>query len=159
MPTLKQYFEFSQLAQAAYAHIENGLQATALVNVDTAEFTPRQANAFVDDATGYTLLNHQPNDPSGFSASVFRSNETGQIVIAFRGTEGSPRDLDLGDIAADADILVTGYARQQIVSAYNYYQRLIAPAGQPVSQLVEQITDQPPDDGRPFTTLPGTTQF
>ncbi len=160
MPTLKQLFEFSQLAQAAYAHLENGSPPSAFVNNDTAEFSLSQATVFLDDATGYSLLHHQPNDPNGFSASIFRSNNTGEITIAFRGTEGPPlNNIDPRDIAADVDILTIGYARQQIISAYNYYQRLITPVGQAVQQLVEEITDQPPTDGRLFTTLPGTTQF
>lgn len=160
MPTLKQLFEFSQLAQAAYAHLENGSPPSAFVNNDTAEFSLSQATVFLDDATGYSLLHHQPNDSSGFSASLFRNNSTGGITITFRGTEGLPlNNIDPCDIAADADIVTIGYARQQIISAYNYYQQLITPVGQTAQQLVEELTDQPPTDGRPFTTLPGTTQF
>src|SRR5574340_308744 len=159
MPTLREYFEFSQLAQAAYALLDTGLTEAALVDSDRGEFTPRQTNNFVS-ATGYDLLHHFPNDPTGFSASVFKNKITGPITTAFRGTEAFPLNvLDPGDIAADADILTIGYARQQIISAYNYYQRLITPVGQNAQQLVEELTDQPPTDGRPFTTLPGTTQF
>lgn len=158
MATLRQYFEFSQLAQAAYAYFDRFLhREDALKDADSGEFAISQANSFLS-ANGYEILHHSPNDGFGFSASVFKSKRTNEITITFRGTEFLP-NLDPQDIASDADILTIGYARQQIISAYNYYQRLITPVGQTAQQLVEELTDQPPTDGRPFTTLPGTMQF
>lgn len=82
MATSKEYFEFSQLAQAAYgdfSDITYGRQDSlfaVLTDVDkNSNFTPKQAEAFTDLVNGYSLRDHTPNDLfNGFSASLFESN-------------------------------------------------------------------------------------
>jgi len=81
----------------------------------------------------YSFLNFSTTSSpssSGFAAAVVRDKTTNQVTIAFRGTEPS----DPLDIAADADIGLSGCARAQIVDMYNYVARLRASAGQNVVQ-------------------------
>jgi pimeloyl-ACP methyl ester carboxylesterase len=157
MPTAKQYFELSQLAQASYALWEEGVSINVLM--DKGSFSDSQARRFLgldeNDAPiagkGYTLLAHTPNDPvTGFSATVFRSNETGKITIAFRGTDGGL------DIVEDGFLAVEGYARDQIYSLYNYVQRLLAPAETSVAQWVRSETFDPAGDVVISWALTGT---
>lgn len=122
--TIKEYFEFSRLSQAAYAlftsDVSPGAVQNALIAVDAGDFTTKQAEAFTDADTGYTLIpnSHQPDDAVGFSASLFQSNANGELTLAIRGTAG------FIDLIQDSEILTRGFAEDQIYSLYNYVQRL-----------------------------------
>lgn len=116
MATTAEYFEFAQLAQAAYgdfSDITYGRQdflLAVLTDADkNANFTVKQAEIFTDPVMGYTLRDHTPNDLlDGFSASLFESNaHPGEFTLALRGTEPT----DLRDWASDADIATSGLAR------------------------------------------------
>ena len=41
---------------------------------------------------GYTLVKFESNPSNGFAAAVFQNTQTGQYIIAFRGTESSNKD-------------------------------------------------------------------
>lgn len=160
MTTIKQYFEYSQLAQAAYALWNEGVSTTVLV--DQSGFALSQAREFLGVDTngiripgkGYSVLNHAPNDPTGFSATVFMNNETGKMTIAFRGTE---TDGFLNpDVLEDGFLAVEGYARDQIYSLYNYIQRLITPPNETVAQWVRAETFDPAGDVIITWALTGT---
>jgi hypothetical protein len=134
MPTIKQYVEFAQLAQASYALFNVAVDDKTALQSEEGNFTNTETNGFLglDDAgnqipaKGFTRLHHTPNDPFGFSATLFKGNESGEITLAIRGTEPNADDasgtVDLFE--ANIDISDRGLARNQLISLYNYYQRL-----------------------------------
>ncbi|MCF7982641.1 MAG: hypothetical protein K9K86_11715 [Pseudomonadales bacterium] len=157
MESIREYYLNALLAQAAYGdlsgialssseHVINSLQ------VDTngdPNLTDTLANYVWDN---YTILDHYANDAVGFSATVFKHKETHEITIAFRGTElesDTVNDVLIADIYG---IVKNGSAEEQIVSAYNYYQQLITPAGQSILQLSLHVDTQLPPNTLPFAT-------
>lgn len=139
---IQKYFENAQLAQASYGLFTSYAIEVVRDKLKEKDFTEEQANAFLNQ---YTLLSHQPNTLSGFSASVFKS-ASGEYTLAIRGTE-----VDLAGLITDwgtaniADIGFNGIAVKQAIDLMNYYQQLTAVAGQPLVQY--QYEDGP--------TLPG----
>ena len=104
-------------------------------------FASDQATSFTAPTTGFTFIDHHPNDYLvGFSATVFKSNADQSYTIAVRGTEPT-----LGQAYADlwnADVLgvvLQGKARDQVVEAYRYYKALITPQGQSVSYSTSEM--------------------
>lgn len=135
--------QWSLAAQGAYALF--GIPRTpeeALTEARKADFTSTQAERFLlgsnsetSTPQGLELLHHQPNDPTGFSASVFFDRSTNRNVLAIRGTE------DLADIAEDfRRIGVQGYAGDQAVSLYRYYRKLTTAPGQPVHYSDSEVS-------------------
>lgn len=92
MATLKQYFDFAQLAQAAYALFWKFPTdpKKALIEQEGG-LSDKQAGEFLKS---YTVVDTSanPNDAYGFSATLFQSNATGEITLAIRGTEPSAAD-------------------------------------------------------------------
>ncbi|MBZ0068427.1 MAG: hypothetical protein K8F26_06390 [Thiobacillus sp.] len=77
---ITKYFDYAQLAQASYAHFtgfDRDSVIAALITENAGNFSQTQAEFFTDPATGYTLLSHQPNTLSGFSASVSTTRYSG----------------------------------------------------------------------------------
>ncbi len=131
------YFQNAELSQAAYANFESGnydraMVSTALQVSGSGDFSSAQAEAFTDPNAGFTVYHHLPDDATGFSATTFRNNATGEITIAIRGTD-EPIDL-VEDLLWVAQ---AGYSRNQIYSLYNYVQRLYTPANEAVAQWIE----------------------
>lgn len=143
---IEKYYEYAQLSQASYGLFTSYDAASVKARLKDKDFTELQASIFSDPSTGYTLLSHQPNTLSGFSASVFQS--AGEYTLAIRGTE-----VDLAGLITDwgtaniADIGFNGIAIKQAVDLMNYYQRLTAVAGQPLVQY--QYVDGPVLPGVP----------
>ena len=54
---------------------------------------------------------------SGFSATLFRSNESGKYILAHKGTQGW-KDLLGADIG---DIVANGVSHNQVVDMYNFW--------------------------------------
>lgn len=137
MSTLNNYFEYSQLAQAAYALFNDTTRRLIDILKETGkgDFTEAQAKAFLglDESgspipgKGYALIpnSHQPDDGAGFSATLFRSNETGELTLAIRGADG------LTDLLQDAEIFTRGYAEDQISRSTAIYSASPVPAQSP----------------------------
>ncbi|MCK6385955.1 MAG: hypothetical protein L6Q52_16690, partial [Rhodocyclaceae bacterium] len=124
MTSLASLFEQAQLAEAAYANLVPG--TTLLSELQNTEngmrFSLAQATAFVAD---WQVVDHIPDTASGFSATIFRSTQTGAYTLAIRGS------TNLTDFAADAALIARdGLAVQQVADLYNYWQRANTPAGQ-----------------------------
>ena len=140
---------FSWMSQASYLDFSSVVQGTSTfqekltVNdgyANDKRFAITQADNFTDLTTGFTFINHHPNDfLVGFSATVFQSNADGSYTIAVRGTEPT-----LGQAYADllnADVLgvvLQGKARDQAVEAYRYYKMLITPKEESVSYSMSE---------------------
>ncbi len=132
-------FDLGQLAEAAYGNFFNDdLQIVikdenALQNIlqgkapdgsagnKAVQMSATQARLFIEH---WSVVAHQPNTSSGFSATLFRSKTSGELVYATRGTEGakvfSADILDgFADLGADVfDIGLDGLAIHQIVDLY-----------------------------------------
>ena len=121
-------------AMAAYSEFNNDEFKDALVNKG---FTETQADEFIKR---YDLIDHLPNQASGFSATVFWDKIDQKHVIAFRGTE-----TDIQGIYSDvlnADILGIGgrgFAVDQAIDLYRYWRQLTTPAGQSVNYSLTEL--------------------
>src|SRR3989337_22770 len=95
---------WSLAAQGAYALFSpSRAPEEVLTEAGKADFTSMQAERFLNippssepsTPQGFDLRHHQPNDPTGFSASVFFDKSQNRYVLSIRGTE------DLADILED----------------------------------------------------------
>ena len=128
-------FDLGQTAEAAYANFINSdgdlltLDDDVKAALKSLGFSETQATNFVAE---WSVVAHQPNTESGFSATLFQHKETGEQVYAVRGTEATNIGI-LDDLfSADAgDIVVDGLAIKQMVDMYNHWQRLNHPLGDP----------------------------
>jgi Ca2+-binding RTX toxin-like protein len=148
--------DFAWMAHAAYNtfRLESAASPSSLAEDlrapprpgAAAAFEPSQADAFVGiglraGQSTYSMLLHQPNSTSGFSATVFRNSQTGEVTLAIRGTEYSSVQPFTHD-AWNADILgvgLQGVARQQLADAYRLYKQLITPTGQAVAYTAQEL--------------------
>ncbi|MEX2481767.1 MAG: calcium-binding protein [Gammaproteobacteria bacterium] len=88
------------------------------------------------DAEAWYVVHHQPNTPSGFSATLFAQSGSGEQVLAVRGTETTLDQLGPDLFTAGLqEIGGLGMALSQTVDLVNYVSLLQAPAGEPVAQL------------------------
>lgn len=93
------YLKYANLQMAAEAFIRNeetGVLADpgrplkdALIagNKHASVFTETEAAKFADPDTGWTVIDQRANTKTGFSGTLFKSNETGDLVLSFRSTE------------------------------------------------------------------------
>jgi Ca2+-binding RTX toxin-like protein len=112
--------------------------ATIAILPGATRLTASQARYLLDR---WQILDHVPNDPSGFSATLLRERATGQLTLAFRSTEyfpqnrGGDRERDIGGLfgavsplldpaGAGPEIACHGFALGQLAAAERYYQRL-----------------------------------
>ncbi len=156
----REIFDLGQLAEAAYGDfynedenlifkddddVQNILQGKApdgSAGDKAVQMSATQARLFIEH---WSVVAHQPNTSSGFSATLFRSKTSGELVYATRGTEGakvfSADILDgFADLGADVfDIGLDGLAIHQIVDMYNDWQRIKAPAGSEYNVKVLEV--------------------
>lgn len=128
------FSKFSNIAVASYAWFDEAAPSEALR--DKANMTETQASNFLD---GYEVIHHQPNDLSGFSATVFKEKATGKIFFAIRGTEipaGLVSDLVVSDIF---QIGPEGYAKSQATSLYRYWKKLTTAGGESVAYSESEV--------------------
>ena len=106
------YFEMSQLSLASYTNFGPLLggqtlpSATAVRDAILGDFPFPLANAFsgvTNPQRGFQVLS-QRTDPSGFSATLFENRETGERVLAIRGTEPT----QVADILTDINVGLLG---------------------------------------------------
>src|SRR5580765_4337662 len=99
MATINDYLKYAETTFAAYADLTQGQQNTQAYV--TADMAAAQAATFNSQ---WTVLSQSVSDPSGFSAVLLQNAESGEKVLAIRGTEGSQAEADfitdLVDIAA-----------------------------------------------------------
>ncbi|WP_051941049.1 hypothetical protein [Stenoxybacter acetivorans] len=144
--------QYTLLMQASYAYLDKfkdesgsykeGEVQAALRGEKKGDFAEKQAENFVKN---YEVISHQPNQTSGFSATIFRDKESGENIFSIRGTEpniswknwiNKDEPVFDPDIQADiGDIGFNGIALEQAVDMFNYYQRVTAVKGQKILQL------------------------
>ena len=97
-PTIAEYLKYANLQMAAeaflYDEATNGVKtgqqlidALKVGNTYASKFTQTQATAFADPVKGWTVLDQRANTTTGFSGTLFKSNQTGELVVSFRSTE------------------------------------------------------------------------
>ncbi|MEW6292451.1 MAG: hypothetical protein AB1544_03990 [Pseudomonadota bacterium] len=140
MNVITEYFKQAELALAAYAQLMPGSPDIEALKHPDVGMSESQAERFAEH---WRVIDQSPASPTGFSATVFEEISTGKRYLAIRGTEG----FFSVDTLADAQLLFGGAARAQIVSLYNYVQRLVTPAGQPAIQVEDIAADIDPITG------------
>src|SRR3990172_8194587 len=140
---LTEIANWSTVAQGTYALFDTTQsRKLALIGNRTGDFAPMEADRFLgvlpepisSTPQGFDLRHHQPNDSTGFSASVFFNRSNNRYVLGIRGTE------DLADILEDVRrIGVQGFAGDQFVALYRYYRKLTTAPGQPVSYSDSEV--------------------
>ncbi|MCW8962772.1 MAG: hypothetical protein OQL16_03170 [Gammaproteobacteria bacterium] len=173
MPTITDYYKYSQLATAAYIKLDGKITTNGEIAVqDIIAEANSQGRLPISLAEqlfdSSQQSNGQPvwtiptgdyyygNDDFGFAATLFRKgdeNPSGnEMVLAIRGTEGTiSRDnfdqvyLDL--LKADlAQIGFIGFALEQTLSMVNYIERLKADTSDSVLQLKLKTSLLPPSN-------------
>jgi hypothetical protein len=121
MGTIKQCFNYAELAQAAYGTFPSTTINTSWLTHSKVGMSSAQAEKFVATwkvVDQYIAPSTEGNAGSGFSATVFQNISTGEYVFAVRGTEPSQMNDLLG---ADAfGIGGPGLALRQAVDLCNY---------------------------------------
>ncbi|MCG3202970.1 MAG: hypothetical protein NFCOHLIN_02857 [Gammaproteobacteria bacterium] len=91
----------------------------------------RMTEVMIDDfLAAWEVIDHIPNDTSGFSATLLRNRQTGTYTLSFRSTESKPwddggdKERDGGD-GADGEISFNGFAWAQLHSMEQYFQHLL----------------------------------
>lgn len=141
MTTANDRYVPSAAAQAAYGEfgptIATDLASLAeegkgdFTNVSAARFLGLTQSSAPFTTGGLFRTAYEPEQPNGFSASVFQELNSGRKILAVRGT------ADLADFLQDAKLGLVGFVSDQAISLYRYYRRLTTPAGQAV-QYSEQ---------------------
>lgn len=83
------------------------------------KLTSTQVDYFVKN---YNILDYHGNDNTGFSATLFKNNTSGEKTISFRSTEYAEDFYK--DTTADREIDANGTAIAQITSLVNYIENL-----------------------------------
>jgi len=135
---LDHVFRASELSEASYADFREALNPDGSYDgskVQLALTSKGFASAQADDfLLHWKVVQHQPDDASGFSGTLFESlDNRGTYTLAIRGTTATYLDLYEADYVQIGNL---GYARDQIYSMVNYFKRLITPATESVGQWV-----------------------
>jgi len=112
---------------------------TASTLSQVAYMSPAQLAAYSPPA-GYEAINPVTNSTTGFSAVTFVNKETGQVVIAFRGSD------NLSEASMAARAASTGTWDPQFTDATNYAKQARAAA-------LQQINEDRADQGKPLLTI------
>ncbi len=137
MTAITDYYQYSQLANAAYVNLDNVNSGSAddLVfqandqkriptNLAQQLFNPNFGSNTLDSVWSIPTNGYYGNDATGFAATLYEKN--GEKVLAIRGTESGSIGGILDDLLnADlAQIGFIGFALDQTVSMINYILRL-----------------------------------
>src|SRR5712692_3824689 len=142
MPNLDTFAKASAIAQASYAKFADDRDdVDVLVVPGNADFTSSLARRVLGLTSntdpfsqGIDRVAYQPDQVNGFSATVFRTQDTGKAVLSIRGTAGP------ADLLQDANLVITGFASDQLISLYRYYRQLTTPGRQSVQYTADEKT-------------------
>lgn len=137
-PTTADYLKYANLQMAAEAFIRDertGLLAATPQDLRNAleagnnhasKFTATQAAEFANPVKGWTVLDQRANTPTGFSGTLFQSNQTGELVLSFRSTEFIDDAARDSRATNELEIKEKGWAFGQLSDMENWYQSLKA---------------------------------
>lgn len=98
------------------------VQVLMLGNERTSKFTATQAQSFI--AEGWTIADHISNTRSGFSGTLFKNKETGELVMSFRSTEFVDDAVRDNQATNSLEIKAKGWAFGQIADMEAWYASL-----------------------------------
>ncbi|WP_137919079.1 hypothetical protein [Hydrogenophaga sp. 2FB] len=93
-------------------------------NNRSSKFTEIQAEKFTDALTGWSVVDHVSNTTTGFSGTLFKSNETGEFVLSFRSTEFADDAARDNQATNTLEIKEHGWAFGQIADMEAWFQGL-----------------------------------
>ncbi|MFN3914832.1 MAG: calcium-binding protein [Aquabacterium sp.] len=131
MSGIKELYLNALMADAAYVDLPAGIITAAAGSDLTRRMTQAQSTYIADNFAIVASINSNENTQSGFDATVWRQNGTGQIYVSMRGTETS----GVMDLFNDVDLAVTGNARGQLVDMVNWWLRISAPTNEQAKQI------------------------
>ena len=91
-------------------------------NRRTSVFTSVQAQQFLDD--GWTVVEHESNTATGFSGTLFKNVQTGELVMSFRSTEFADDATRDNEATNTLEIKDRGWAFGQIADMQSWYASL-----------------------------------
>ena len=113
-----------------HASGEDLRKALVIGNLHASRFTETQAVPFV---AAWTVVDQKINTPTGFSGTLFRNNQTNELVMSFRSTEFIDDSAHDNKATNAMEISAYGFAFGQIRDMEAWYQELRAngsiPAG------------------------------
>lgn len=128
-----------QIASEAFlkgSESSNSVMAALFEGNGVNSILPESIAQQFDAGERYSLIAHQDislnsdnalqaNNKSGFSASLFYDNETNEYTFSIRSTEFDTEIRDMGDILADIDIGIAGWAFGQVQSMELFWDYLL----------------------------------
>lgn len=145
-PTIVDYLKYANLQMASEAFLVDSQEKPltgqfyidALIdgNKRSLKFTKTQATAFADPDKGWTVLDQRANTTTGFSGTLFKSNETGELVLSFRSTEFIDDHARDNKATNDLELAGGGFALGQIADMEAWYVDLLT--------KLDPKTGQPP---------------
>lgn len=119
------YLKYANLQMAAEARLDLfPASAPALIfgNDRSSKFTQTQADQFIAD--GWTVVDHKANTSTGFSGTLFKNTQTGELVMSFRSTEFADDAVRDNQATNALEIREKGWAFGQIADMENWYASL-----------------------------------
>ncbi|MCB1860090.1 MAG: hypothetical protein KDI63_17605, partial [Gammaproteobacteria bacterium] len=168
MPTLREIYEYSWFANAAYVEWRNSDDSDSIVidSIRAERFPENIVSLQIPSGSGlatkvfdpsheaWRIAHYHPDDHSGYSATLFANAD--QKILAIRGTSQPVLDLYETDLK---EIGYYGIAVNQLVSLYNHVRLLQEEEGvSGVPQLVYHVSDSPPA-GMDYLTEPSIELF
>ena len=117
------YYQYAQLALAAYGDLPVGVPDESILTGSQVGFSQFSAREF---SRSYQVLDQIVDTVTGFSATLFQDSD-GRKILAIRGTE-----FTVGDLATDALIGLFGATilNPQYLALKNYVERLYMPVSE-----------------------------
>ncbi|MEZ5568743.1 MAG: hypothetical protein R3E54_10460 [Halioglobus sp.] len=126
---------FSRAAASQSSYAEGFLPLASLQDTSDKLFTELTGKGVTIDqaysiAAQLMVVAQADTTDAGFSATLFESRKTGELILAMRGSDEIAPDWT----AANLQNLISGVARQQVVDMLNFYLILTAPPGSSIAQ-------------------------
>ena len=109
-----------------------------LGNGRTSRFTQVQAEEFLAD--GWKVVEHKSNTETGFSGTLFKNSNTGELVISFRSTEFADDAARDNQATNTLEIKEKGWAFGQIDDMEKWYAHLKTAYAQDFAAANNQFT-------------------
>lgn len=116
------YLKYANLQMAAEARLDlfsATVPALIFGNDRSSKFTQTQADQFIAD--GWTVVDHKANTSTGFSGTLFKNTQTGELVMSFRSTEFADDAVRDNQATNALEIREKGWAFGQIADMETWF--------------------------------------
>nr|WP_295784969.1 putative Ig domain-containing protein [Rhodoferax sp.] len=136
-PTTAELLNYADLQIAAEAFLVNddgtlkGNLKSALIegNFHSSKFTEPQATNFL---AHWEVVAQKPDTTTGFSGTLFRNKDTGELVLSFRSTEFIDDAARDNQATNTLELKNTGFAWGQLADMQDWYTNTLAKTGGPL---------------------------